>query len=250
VPVRAPWRVTADRRSRLNRPTALRVVALWLLFLSSHVSAQFSGNASLVSDYRYRGVSLSDNKPAAQLGVVYDDASGWYGGAFASTVQLVYPTKRELQVVSFVGYARRMPSGLSWEAGANYSVVTGPQSYSYPQVYLGVASENVSARLYYAPRYFGQDANVIYGEIAASRPLLDRVRLVMHGGVLQNNSAGAYYPQPDHHVFDVSVGLALDLDQFNVQLTWVGISSANAPYPVTETGSKKNSAVLTLSWSF
>jgi len=121
--VRAPWWVILKPRRLIDSPRSPSAVALWFLFVSTEVFAQVSGSASLLSDYRYRGVSLSRNRPAAQLAVAYDDASGWYGGAFASTVQLVYPATRELQVVSFAGYARRLPSGLSWEAGADYSVV-------------------------------------------------------------------------------------------------------------------------------
>src|SRR5438309_9478652 len=189
APARAPWPSTFYRRHVLDIQRLRSALALWFLFLSADVLAQFSGSASLLSDYRFRGVSLSRNRPAAQLAVAYDDASGWYGGAFASTVQLFYPT-RELQLVSFVGYARRMPSGLSWEAGADYSAVTGPLSYSYPEVYVGIPSENVSARLYYAPRYFGQESGAIYGELNASQPLLDRPRLLAHGGVLRNTGEG------------------------------------------------------------
>jgi len=246
--VRAPWCAIFIRRRLLDSPRSRAAFALWFLFLSADVFAQLSGSASLLSDYRFRGVSLSHNRPAAQLAVAYDDASGWYGGAFASTVQLFYPT-RELQLVSFVGYARRMPSGLSWEAGADYSAVTGPLSYSYPEVYVGIASENVSARLYYAPRYFGQDSHVIYGEINASQQLLDRIRLVAHGGVLRNNGQGAYGLRPDRHVLDASVGVSLDYDQFSVQLSWVGINSVNTPYPAAAQR-RKNSAVLILSRSF
>jgi hypothetical protein len=114
---------------------------------------------------------------------------------------------------------------------------------------LGIASENVSARLYYAPRYFGQDSNVIYSEVNASQQLLDRIRLLAHGGVLRNNGEGAYGLRPDRRVFDASVGVALDFDQISVQVSWVGISSVNAPYPATALRSK-NSAVLILSRSF
>jgi len=223
--------------------------ALWFLFVSAEAFAQFSGSASLLSDYRFRGVSLSHNRPAAQLAVAYDDASGWYGGAFASTVQLVYPTNRELQLVSFGGYAQRMPSGLSWEAGADYSVVTGAESYSYPEVYVGIASDNVSARFYYAPRYFGQDSAVIYGEVNAALPLIDRVRLLAHGGLLRNSGEGAYGARPDRHVLDASVGVSVEFDQFSIQLRWVGVSSANAPYPAMAPRNK-NGAVLILSRSF
>ena len=247
----ARWRATPIRRRLIESLGSHRSLALWFLFVSVDVFAQFSGSASLLSDYRFRGISLSHNRPAAQIALAYDDASGWYGGAFASTVRLgdSDSTARELQTVSFVGYARRTPSGLSWEAGADYSVVTGNQSYSYPQVYAGVAFENVSARLYYAPRYFGLDADAIYGEINASHQLLDRVRLIAHGGALWNNSENSYNRQPDHRVFDGSVGVALDLDPFNVRLAWVGISSRNTLYPVTATGTR-NGVVLVLSRSF
>ena len=245
--MRARWRVILDRGHLLDRPSSGGAFALWFLFVSAEAFAQVSGSASLLSDYRYRGVSLSHNRPAAQLALAYDDASGWYGGAFASTVQLGYPN-RELQVVSFAGYASRMPSGLSWEAGADYSVFTGGQSYSYGEMYVGVASENVSTRLYYAPRYFGQKSGVIYGEINASQQLLDRVRLLAHGGILRNSSEDAYGRPAGRHVFDASVGVVIDFDQFSAQLSWVGITSVNTPYPTTLRN--KNGAVLILSWSF
>jgi uncharacterized protein (TIGR02001 family) len=249
VLVRARWRATLDRGHLLDRPRWRSAFALWFLFASAEIFAQVSGSASLLSNYRYRGISLSNNDPAAQLAVAYDDASGWYGGAFASTVQIGYPASRELQAVAFGGYARRMPSGLSWEAGADYSAFTGGQSYNYAEVYVGMASENVSTRLYYAPRYFGQEAGVIYGEINASQRLLDRVRLLAHGGVLRNNSERAYGRPADRDVFDASVGVIIDFDQFTAQLSWVGINSLNTPYPARASGSK-NGPVLILSLSF
>ena len=249
VPVRARWRVILDRGHLLDRLRSSRALVLWFLVVSAETSAQVSGSASLLSDYRYRGVSLSDGNPAAQFALAYDGPSGWYAGGFASTVQLGYPTKRELQLVSFAGYASRMPSGLSWEAGADYSYFTGGQNYNYGEVYVGIASEKVSTRLYYAPRYFGQKSGVIYGEINASQQLLDRVRLLAHGGVLLNNDQDAYRRPTDRHVFDASVGVVIDFDQISAQLSWVGINSVYTPYPATSPSSK-NGPVLILLWSF
>ena len=246
--MRARWRVILDRGHLPNRPRSGGALCSLVSILSAEAFAQVSGSASLLSDYRYRGVSLSQNKPAAQLALAYDHASGWYGGAFASTVQLGY-SHRELQAVSFAGYASRMPSGLSWEAGADYSVFTGSQSYDYAEMYVGVAYENVSTRLYYAPRYFGQKSDAIYGEINASQRLLDRVRLLAHGGILRNSSENAYGRPAGRHVFDASVGVVIDFDQFSAQLSWVAISSVNTPYPTTAPRNK-NGAVLILSWSF
>ena len=39
--------------------------------------------------------------------------------------------------------------------------------YDYLEVYLGVTVENVSARLYYSNRYFGEDSGALYAEVNA-----------------------------------------------------------------------------------
>jgi len=224
-------------------------VALWFALVAANVSAQVSGSATLVSDYRFRGVSLSHNRPAAQLGAVYDDARGWYAGAFASTVRFAYPSSRELQTIAFVGYVWRFPSGLSSEVGADYSAFTGPGGYRYQEVYWGIAYENLSGRLYYAPRYFVHGSDAIYGEVNGAQPLLDRVRLLAHAGFLRISSEDAYAGRAVHHVFDARIGVGVDFDEFSVQLNWVGSSSANAAYPIAGTR-RQSGAVLSLFRSF
>jgi uncharacterized protein (TIGR02001 family) len=224
-------------------------VAFCFALIAANVSAQVSGSLTLVSDYRFRGVSLSDNKPAAQLGAVYDDARGWYAGAFASTVQFAYPSNRELQTIAFVGYVWRFPSGLSSEVGADYSAFTGAGGYRYQEVYWGIAYENLNGRLYYAPRYFVHDSDAIYGEVNGAQPLFGRVRLLAHAGVLRNSIENAYAGRAVHHVFDARIGVGVDFDEFSVQLNWVGSSSANAAYPVAGTR-RQSGAVLSLFRSF
>src|SRR5664279_3555744 len=86
----AAWsRTTRIRCLRTEiRLRLLRALALGSILFAASAEAQFTANASVVSDYRFRGVSLSDQKPAVQASVNWDDADGWYAGAFASTVQL------------------------------------------------------------------------------------------------------------------------------------------------------------------
>lgn len=224
-------------------------VALCLGLFSLGAAAQISGSASLVSNYRYRGVSLSGNNPAAQLGIAYDDALGWYAGAFASTVEFAHPVGRQLQAIPYAGYAWSTAAGTSWEVGADYSAFTGSASgYDYPEAYVGVAARNVSARVYYSNRYFGHDSAAFYGEVNAAPPLFDRVRLLAHVGVLHSSNDQSYYALPER-VFDARVGVGIDLDPFDVQLSWVGISSASAGYGITQVRSR-NGPVLTLRLRF
>lgn len=46
----------------------------------------FTGNVSLVSDYRFRGISQTMRRPAIQGGFDYSHESGWYLGTWASNV--------------------------------------------------------------------------------------------------------------------------------------------------------------------
>ena len=224
------------------------IVALCFALAASEVPAQISGTASVVSNYRFRGISLSENKPAAQLGLTYDDAQGWYAGAFASTTRFADSSGVGLQAVPFVGYAWRA-GGLTWDAGADYSAFSdATRRYNYPEVFLGAGSENISARLYYSPRYFGRGSGAVYGEINASRLLSDRVSLLAHVGVLRSNDDGAYYGSRDV-IFDGRVGVGIDVDYVNVQLTWVGSTSPSAAYAITGVRSR-NGPVVTLSRSF
>jgi uncharacterized protein (TIGR02001 family) len=247
--VDARWRAAQAPR-RPPDGCALRGAAALLFYVfASGVSAQISGTASVVSDYRYRGITLSGEKPAAQLGLTYDDPLGWYAGAFGSTVRLASPAGPSIQAMVFAGFAARLPSGISLEAGGDYSAYTGAAGYDYGEMYLGVATENVSARIYYSPKYYGQRTHAVYGEINAALSLIDRVRLLAHVGFLRTRSDSVYGSGSDQHVVDGRIGLGADFDLFQLELAWVGISSANVAYGITGSSSP-NTVVLTLSRAF
>ena len=208
--------------SRLNRnPTrprelaalrgAVTVTVCVALICADAAADQLSGSLSVVSDYRDRDVSLSDNDPAAQASINYDDARGFYAGAFVSTARFAFQSSSELQAIGFFGYAWRLPSGVSGDVGADYVLFTRTHDYDYPEVYLGFASGIWSGRLYYAPRYFGRDYNAVYGEINAAQPLSDRFRIIAHGGVLWSKSGNPYDESDDRATFDARIGLGVDL---------------------------------------
>lgn len=49
-------------------------------------SVAVDADLTAVSDYRFRGLSLSDRKPALQAGLTVSHESGLYGGVFTSTI--------------------------------------------------------------------------------------------------------------------------------------------------------------------
>lgn len=207
-----------------------------------------SGSVSAVSNYRYRGVSLSHNDPAAQVALAYDDPLGWYAGAFASTVRLGEPASSEAQGIAFAGYARTTPMGATFEGGVVYSGFTGPRSYAYLDLLAGVTYDRVSARVHYSPNYYGRGADAVYGEIDAAYRLREHVQLSAHAGALWTNARDVYGGTLDP-VFDARVGFVFDFERFNVQVSWVGISQASLGYGITGVRSR-NGPVASVSWLF
>jgi uncharacterized protein (TIGR02001 family) len=237
------------RRRCLDGRVLQGAAALGLCAFATAASAQFSGTATVVSDYRYRGITLSGKRPAAQLGVTYDNPVGWYVGAFGSTVRFLPPVDATTQATAFAGFASRVSSGVSIEAGGDYSVFDDASRYNYGNVYLGIATENISGRIYYSPRYFGLAASAVYAEINYTHTLVDRLRWFAHGGFLRTSADTFYAQSSDRRYVDGRIGLGVDFDQFQAELAWVGISRAYAGYRITNSTSQ-NTVMLTLSRAF
>ncbi|TNE33890.1 MAG: hypothetical protein EP350_03035 [Alphaproteobacteria bacterium] len=82
---------------------------------------ELSGNVSLVSDYRFRGVSFSDGDPALQGGIDLAHSSGFYIGTWGSTISGGTPYG-ELEVDLYGGWSGDISDGVSFDAGLLYYV--------------------------------------------------------------------------------------------------------------------------------
>jgi len=232
-------------------------VALALCAYAGVGAAQFSGTLTGVSDYRYRGNTLTDRRPAAQAGLAYDDPKGWFAGVFGSTVRVKPPggDSSYFQAIAYGGLATRISSRVSVEAGADYVAFVDANELNYGEVFVGAATDTLSARLYYAPRYFGESSGALYAEINAVQPLVDRVRLHLHAGFVHYHYESPYgiVPRPEvdsvQRVFDARIALRFDLDALQLELAWVGVSAHTAAFLIT--GSRSPNAVVgSLSLSF
>lgn len=65
----------------------LTVLAPAALHAQAAEGLSFEHEVGVVSDYRYRGLSLSDEKPALQAGATLNAPGGWYVGTWGSTIE-------------------------------------------------------------------------------------------------------------------------------------------------------------------
>ena len=213
--------------------------------LATAAHAQFGASVAVDSDYRYRGVSLSDSRPSLRLTLNYDTPEGGYAGASATRAAL---TARDTytQVLGYAGWATRAVDGRSLEVGIDASHFTGIPGYDFAEAYAGLLAEQWSARLYYAPDYYGRHVQAAYAEFNAHVPLDQRARLFGHVGALAAlGSVGAAGGQARS---DVSAGAGIALRGWDLHLAVVA-ASRGGPYPAVY-GGRRAAIVAGASFSF
>lgn len=205
----------------MTRRLAAWLAAAGLMLPVAATAAELYGSAAILSEYRYRGVSLSDGRPVPQLHIGADAQNGWYLGGFASGVKLFDDRRPRMQLLFYAGHAVRLPSGTGWEAGATGAVFPDAGPYDYLEAYAGFIGAVVSARLHVSPRYFGGHAATLYLELDASRPLWRTLQLDAHIGylhALQRVDAEAPYSTDRP---DISIGLSAKLAPASLTAAWI-----------------------------
>ncbi|MEW4448673.1 TorF family putative porin [Qipengyuania sp. JC766] len=98
---------------------------------------EISGNVALTSDYRFRGVSLSNGDPAIQGGIDVAHESGIYVGTWASSIE-GGPSFGEMELDLYAGWSGDVADGVGLDVGILY--------YLYP-------TENIDANVNYWEPY-------------------------------------------------------------------------------------------------
>jgi uncharacterized protein (TIGR02001 family) len=102
------------------------VLTTCLITLSPAFSAEVSGYLVGTTDYVYRGVTQSDGHGAIQAGVDVGFDSGFFVGAWGSTVDIPGPldNQRDNELRLYLGYG--------FDIGDQFRIVLNAVDYSYP----------------------------------------------------------------------------------------------------------------------
>jgi uncharacterized protein (TIGR02001 family) len=89
-----------------------------------------TGNVTLTSDYRFRGISQSNGDGAAQATLNVTSRTGFYVGTFASTIddRVSLPGYGDAEVDLYGGYAKSLSNGIGFDAGLLYYYYPGGQN--------------------------------------------------------------------------------------------------------------------------
>lgn len=173
------------KRVRQASLVASFCTCLWLLPAKA---AEVTGYGILTSDYVFRGVTYSDGHAAVQAAVDVAFASGWYLGAWGSTVDLSGgPTRqRDLELNYYAGYSHSWRR--DWTIGANvvaYSFpgATGDVDYDYFEYSIDVNYKDRAWLEYsYSPDLYHTNRQTHDVELYGEWPLAAKVVLGVGAG--------------------------------------------------------------------
>lgn len=183
---------------------ALIATALASITSMAHAAeseSSLSYNVGVVSDYRYRGISQSRLDPALQGGVDYADKSGFYVGAWGSSIKWIKdaggdaPVEIDLyggykgamgDVAYDVGFLRYEYSGNKLNPNASTNEMYGAVTYGLFTAKYSHAVSNLFG--------FADSKNSGYLDLSAALDLGNGYSLTPHVGrqVVKNNGASSY----------------------------------------------------------
>lgn len=208
-----------------------------------------SGSATVVSDYRFRGFSQSNDKAAIQGGISVTHASGVYIGTWGSSVGFNNGTEVDI----YGGYSTDITDGLTADVGATLYLYPGSTGTTVFEPYasltgsLGPAS--LKGGVAWAPK--GQTALskhsgvYVYSDLSVNIPQTP-VSATAHIGFANSDSfLGGY--DGDGKVVDYSIGLTASWRSLTFGVAYVNTDEGK---PSRTANFAKGGVVFSLGASF
>jgi uncharacterized protein (TIGR02001 family) len=209
---------------------------LALSFSATAADSPLTGNITLTSDYKFRGYTQTNYKPALQGGFDYALPAGFYVGNWNSSIEQSLYGGASLESDLYGGFKGKI-GALDFDVGAvhyMYPGSTGPK-IDNTELYFGLSAGPFAAKLYYAitdyfaygkiARALGNAAapdtdGTIYVDLTANHDLGGGLTLNAHIGLLKLKGA-SYYGVPST-VTDYKIGVSKDFSGWVVGLAYLG----------------------------
>jgi len=235
------------------------VVLIASLTAGNAAAATFGGDATVVSDYIFRGVSQNEGNPAAQLDLHAATDGGYFAGVWATTIN-ASDRATDYEIEAYGG--KRFQLSSTWNATLSavdylYEHRSYRRSGDYQEIAASIGYlDALNFSVAYSPnagrywkgyrlgRYSTYDADLT-GQWSLWR------NLFATGGV------GFYYlgePEVPHTMRGYlygNVGLALEHGPFRVDVGYYAADSqARWLFPYAGTGDRTSSVAASISWRF
>ena len=225
------------------------------LAVAGIAQAGVSATGTVVSDYDFRGISLSNTDPALQGSLDYAADNGFYVGIWGSQVDFGKCCNEQFEIDYYGGYGGGSEDGFQWGLyGVWYTDPGTNVALDYGEVNLSGTYQWFNAKLWYAWDYGNLGDSGYYADLNGTFPLPKDFGLVVHGGY----SFGDYWSKSDiygngdgNEYYDYSIGITKSLGHANLALKFIdGSNLKDAGSSVLSTDAKIWASIsTTFPWS-
>mgnify|MGYP005628679357 FL=1 len=189
-----------------------------------NLPGSFSGSMGFVTDYRFRGVTQTDEEMAIQGSFDWAHEKGYYFGVWGSNVDFGSQGNGNTEFDIYAGVAREY-YGITFDVGGiwyTYPGATENLALDYVELMFGMShdfsliSTGVSA--YYSPQFTSASGEAIYISFDAEVPLANRLALTGHVGHQWVAKEDAI-TRPD--TVDWSIGASYATHGFDLSITYI-----------------------------
>ncbi|HEU4663410.1 MAG TPA: TorF family putative porin [Dokdonella sp.] len=166
-------------RLSVTRPRRLLLALASLAAVSTAQAVTFNGNATLTTDYVWRGSTQSDSDPAAQAGFKVSGDNGFYASVWGSSIKFAPELDASTELDLTLGWGRSLSD--DWAVDVNVL------RYVYPGTSVDLDWTELNGTLTWRNNYWlsagwsnealGYDHSGLYTQVGARFPLNDRFRL-------------------------------------------------------------------------
>ena len=187
-----------------------------------------SANVALTNDYKFRGISQSDESAALQGGFDLSHESGFYVGAWASSVD--FDTNGpccdgSLELDYYLGYGSDIgDTGFSYDVGVMAYTYPGDsgQDGDYNEIYGSIAWQDLTVGLVYSDDYYAETDEFTYLHAEYSFALPNEFALDLHVGYNLLEEDGGFLSSDEDAYTDYSVSISRDYMGLNFAVAYVG----------------------------
>ncbi len=206
----------------------LAPLAALIGFTHGALAADVAGNVALATDYKFRGVTQTDNQAAIQGGFDYAHESGIYVGTWGSNVDSTFfggARDPQMELDVYGGY-KATYNDIGYDLGVIRYTYPGGSFFNTTEFKLGLSYDIVSVAAFYGPKmkFLGVDKDGWYfsGDIADE--VTKGITLGAHVGVSTGDAFDGNGALPDSYT-DYAVSVSGAVAGVTVKLAWIGTDS-------------------------